>query len=98
MDKPETIYDIRWEGPFDYGRAVKTMKSHHVLYQIYGHQQYLALYRNDGKGQIRTAFAGSKLQILLWRRLLEVLGRCNGQFAVSQVKAMGSRLESCMAI
>jgi len=32
----ETIYDIYWEGPFEWEEKDKHIKKHHVLYQIYG--------------------------------------------------------------
>jgi len=32
----EIIYDIYWEGPFDWDIKSKKVKPHHVLYQIYG--------------------------------------------------------------
>ncbi len=32
----ETIYDIYWEGPFDWDDAADQIRDCHVLYQIYG--------------------------------------------------------------
>jgi len=32
----ETIYDIYWEGPFEWEQKDKPIEKHHVVYQIYG--------------------------------------------------------------
>jgi hypothetical protein len=37
----ETIYDVHWEGPFDWDKRKRHLKKNHVLYQMYGkHLQY----------------------------------------------------------
>ena len=35
MDK-EKIYDVYWEGPFEWEKGKRKYKNNHVLYQIYG--------------------------------------------------------------
>jgi hypothetical protein len=32
----EKIYDVYWEGPFEWGKGERECKDNHVLYQIYG--------------------------------------------------------------
>ena len=57
----EKLYDVYWEGPFEWEKREDNLKEHHVLYQIYGSHHlygrdvllYIGLTSRDMKERLR---------------------------------------------
>jgi hypothetical protein len=60
--KLEKIYEIAWDGPFEWREGLKHCKTHHVLYQLYGSHPlygpdvllYLGASHRDIKRRLKT--------------------------------------------